>query len=424
MIVKAEVFLWNIRIAAVIFDETTGVASFQYDPDFIGSSIEVSPVKMPLSNRVYSFNELPYETFNGLPGLLSDSLPDKFGNELINEYLAAQGRTSMNPVEKLCYIGSRGMGALEYKPATNETLTETHKIELEPLVQLASRILVQKHSFSVIHKKQNNNSVMQQILSIGTSAGGARAKALIAWNQKTNEIRSGQVSAGKGFTYWLLKFDIDFKGYGLVEYAYYLMATNAGITMSESRLFSENNRHHFMTKRFDRSDKYEKKHLQTLGALAHFDFNSPASYSYEQAIFIMKNNLHLTYNEIEQFFRRMAFNIIARNQDDHVKNIAFLMDKKGRWSLSPAYDITYNYNPKTYWTNQHQMSMNGKRDNFVMNDFIECGKTVSLKRGRAEVIVNEVLRSVSRWQKFAKIAGVEQPKARKIQSAFRVQLSR
>lgn len=435
MITKAEVSLWGSRIAAVLFDETRATAEFQYDPEFVKSSIQVSPVTMPLSDRIYTFPELPFSTFHGLPGLLSDSLPDKFGNRLIDEWLARQGRepNSLNPVERLCYIGRRGMGALEFRPDTGQNSAESKKIQLEPLVRLASEILTKRSTFDIHYEKESPDSgAMKQILSVGTSAGGARAKAIIAWNEKTKEIRSGQVPAGEGFGYWILKFDgvsgnkdkeiEDPKDYGIIEYAYYLMAIDSGIEMSECKLLEENGRHHFLTKRFDRRENYEKIHMQSLGALAHFDYNSPGAYSYEQAFRIMRNQLGLSNAEIESLFRRMAFNIVARNQDDHVKNIAFLMDKAGRWSLSPAFDITFSYNPGGEWTNQHQMSMNGKRNNFRREDFKECGKTALLKRGRATEILDEVIQSVKRWSKFAEKAGVSGQRAKEIRSLFRTEL--
>ena len=264
---------------------------------------------------------------------------------------------------------------------------------------------------------------LQDILRVGTSAGGARAKAVIAWNPETNEVRSGQVKAGDGFSHWLLKFDgvagnrdrelEDPKGYGLIEYAYHRMARAAGIRMTECRILHESGRHHFMTRRFDRTDTGGKIHMQSLGALAHYDFNQPGAYSYEQALRVI-DRLGLGKDAAEEQFRRMAFNIVARNQDDHVKNIAFLMDRSGRWRLSPAFDVTYSYNPEGRWTGAHQMTLNGKRDGFEAGDFVACARNASLKRGRAAAILRKVQGAVSRWPEFAEAAGVPGDSVRRI----------
>lgn len=429
----AEVKLWGRTIGAVSLNDATGVVAFEYDEGFAGSGIEVSPIKMPLASKVYVFPELAGNTFHGLPGLLSDSLPDKFGNALIDSWLAAQGRSpkSFNAVERLCYTGKRGMGALEYAPVKGPEERKAREIKVDQLVELASQVLRERNSLNTsfpIRDDKDKRDAMMDILKVGTSAGGARAKAVIAWNRKTNEVRSGQVSAGDGFGYWLLKFDgvsgnrdkelDDLKGYGLIEYAYSKMARDAGIIMSECRLFEENNRHHFMTKRFDRLDGGEKLHMQSLGALGHFDYNLAGAYSYEQAFFVIRR-LGLPMSDIEEMYRRMVFNIIARNQDDHVKNIAFLMDKSGQWSLAPAFDVIYSYNPAGAWTASHQMTMNNKRDNFTLADFKECAKSALMKRGRAEVIINEVRGAVSRWGDYADDAGVPAYWRDQIQNTFR-----
>ncbi|MCY7388593.1 MAG: type II toxin-antitoxin system HipA family toxin, partial [Burkholderiales bacterium] len=369
----AEVRLWGKTIGAVALQDGEDVASFEYDAAFAQSGIEVAPIVMPLSRRVYRFPELSRPTFHGLPGLLADSLPDKFGNALIDAWLASQGRQpdSFNAVERLCYTGARGMGALEFAPAIGPTARQTTHIEVGNLVELASEVLSNRNNLQASFAAEGKEDALRDILRVGTSAGGARAKAVIAWNPKTNEVRSGQVKAGKGFEYWLLKFDgvsgnkdkelDDPKGYGVIEYAYYLMALQCGIDMNECRLFKENGRSHFMTRRFDRvigdGATGEKLHMQSLSALAHYDFNMAGAYSYEQAFLVMRQ-LQLPMQAIEQQFRRMAFNIVARNQDDHVKNIAFLMNKSGEWSLSPAFDMTYSFNPTGAWTASHQMSMN------------------------------------------------------------------
>ena len=427
----AEVRLWGRTIGAVSLEDGADVAAFEYDPAFVRSGIAVSPLIMPPSSRVYSFSELPRETFYGLPGLLADSLPDTFGNALINAWLATQGRQpdSFNAVERLCYTGERGMGALEFAPSTGPKTRRVAEIQIDRLVALASAVLTHRNDLRVSFASEGREQALTDILRIGTSAGGARAKAVIAWNPSTNEVRSGQISAAEGFEYWLLKFDgvegnrdkemDDPQGYGVIEYAYSRMALDAGIGMSECRLFEENGRRHFMTRRFDRLADGEKLHMQSLCALAHYDYNSPGAYAYEQALLVMRQ-LALPMSSIEEQFRRMAFNIIARNQDDHVKNIALLMDKSGNWSLSPAFDMTYSYNPSGQWTASHQMSMNGKRDDFTMEDFRVCAKAALMKRGRAGIIVSEVRGAVSHWRDYADEAGVPVSWREQIQRALRL----
>ncbi len=426
MTALAEVKLWGKTIGAVLLQDGDDVASFEYDAAFAQSGIQVAPLVMPLSRRVRRFPALSRTTFHGLPGLLADSLPDKFGNALIDAWLASRGRQadSFNAIERLCYTGERGMGALEFAPATGPAAKQTTGIEVSQLVALASKVLTHRNNLQASFAAQGSEDALSDILRVGTSAGGARAKAVIAWNRKTNEVRSGQVKAGKDFEYWLLKFDgvsgnkdkelDDPKGYGLIEYAYYLMALECGIDMSECRLFKEHGRSHFMTRRFDRLAGGEKLHMQSLSALAHYDFNMAGAYSYEQALLVMRQ-LQLPMQAIEQQFRRMAFNIVARNQDDHVKNIAFLMNKAGEWSLSPAFDMTYSFNPAGAWTASHQMTMNGKRDNFTLDDFNACAKKASMKRGRAAKIVSEVQATVSKWKSFAEQAGLPDGVRQKIQ---------
>ena len=414
----AEIRLWGRTIGAVSLEEGQPSATFQYDPEFALSGIQIAPLMMPLREAPYSFPALPYESFRGLPGLLADSLPDKFGNALIDVWLAQQQRSagSFDAVERLLYTGSRGMGALEFAPAKGPRSTKSEEVHIDALVKLASEVLSNhedlKHSFA----EDQSSEALREILRVGTSAGGARAKAVIAWNPRTQEVRSGQVPAGMGFEYWLLKFDgvqnnkdkdlADPKGFGAIEYAYYLMARGAGIDMNKSRLLEENGRRHFMTKRFDRGPGGEKIHMQSLAALMHYDYNQPGAYSYEQAIQAMRA-LRLPMAQIEELYRRAVFNILGRNQDDHVKNIAFLMDRSGQWSLSPAYDVAYAYNPDGPWTSRHQMSLNGKRDGFISSDFTDFAKNAGLKRGRDKAILDEVLDAVSRWPTFAQEAEVD-----------------
>jgi serine/threonine-protein kinase HipA len=424
----ANVQLWGRTIGVVSMQSDQDYAAFEYTPAFAQSGIEISPLMMPLSNRIYTFPELPRNTFLGLPGLLADSLPDKFGNALINAWLAGEGRTSFSAVERLCYTGSRGMGALEFSPTVGPKQKRGQKIELDALVQLASEVLTDQDKLTG-NLGESSEKTLRDILRVGTSAGGARAKAVIAWNPKTKEIRSGQVKAGSGFEYWLLKFDgvrgnkdkdlEDPKGYGAIEYAYYLMANACGITMSECRILEEHGRRHFMTRRFDRLAGGGKLHMQSLGALAHLDFNLAGAHSYEEA-FLTIRRLNLPTETVEEQFRRMIFNIVARNQDDHVKNIAFLMDKQGKWSLSPAFDMTYSYNPNGPWTATHQMTINGKRDGFVMEDFRLAGDRATMKRGRAKAILEEVISEVARWPEFAKEAGVPDTWSKQIQQTHRL----
>lgn len=422
----AEVMLWGTKIGTVAFDDNSGLGSFEYAPAFLTSGIEVSPIAMPLSRRVYTFPELARQSFHGLPGLLSDSLPDKFGNAVIDAWLRSRGRSpeSFNPVERLCYTGSRGMGALEYVPARGPSATESERIEIDKLVQLASQVL---RSREKMHVSAGENA-MQEIIKVGSSAGGARAKAVIAWNEQTGDIRSGQIEAGKGYDYWLMKFDgvsgngdkegEDAPQYTRIEYGYYLMASDAGIAMSDCRLYEEQGRFHFMTRRFDREAKTGGKlHMQSLGAIAHFDFNQPGVYSYEQAAQVMRR-LRISATEISQFYRRMVFNVLARNQDDHVKNISFLMDRKGIWRLAPAYDVTYAYNPDGMWTGTHQMSINGKRDRITRQDLMDAAKHMGIKQAEAEQAIAAVGESLTRWYDFADKANITDRAAHQIAAQF------
>jgi serine/threonine-protein kinase HipA len=413
----AEVRLWGRTIGAVSLESGARIAAFQYDPAFVGSGIQLSRLVMPLSTRVYQFPALAAVSFHGLPGLLADSLPDRFGNALIDAWLATQGRRpeSFDAIERLCYIGKRGMGALEFAPMTGPSFRVSTKVSVAALVELATDVLTHRNSLQVSFAPKRRHKAIGDLLRVGTSAGGARAKAVIAWNPKTNEVRSGQVEAPPGFGYWLLKFDgVDANkdkeledpiGFTLIEYAYSLMARAAGIDMSECRLLEEGGRRHFMTRRFDRRPDGSKLHMQTLAALGHFDFNIAGVYAYEQAFDVIRK-LRLPMRATEQQFRRMLFNVVARNQDDHVKNIAFLMDKAGNWSLSPAYDVTYAYNPAGAWTAKHQMTLNGKAEGFTLADFRDCANVAGLKRGRDAEILAEVVGVVKNWPRYADKAGV------------------
>jgi serine/threonine-protein kinase HipA len=412
-------------------DEHGGAATFQYEPEFVQSGIQVSPIMMPLRPEPYAFPFLGRASFRGLPGLLADSLPDKFGNILIDTWLASQGRSpeSFSSVERLCYIGTRGMGALEFAPVLGPRPTRSREIQIDSLVRLASEVLGNRQEFKASLAGGARSEALRDILLVGTSAGGARAKAVIAYDPSSGEVRSGQVDLGSGFEHWILKFDgvsgnqdkelEDPQGYCVIEFAYALMARQAGIVMSDCRLLEEGGRRHFMTKRFDRLESGGKLHMQSLAALGHFDFNQAGVHSYEQALAVIQQ-LDLGPDAIEQQFRRMAFNVLARNQDDHVKNIAFLMDRGGSWTLSPAFDLTYAYNPTGLWTRRHQMSVNGKLGGFEIGDFRACARFGSMKRGRAELILEEVSDAVAGWPTFAAKAGVDEDTSARIGRTHRM----
>ena len=427
MVDLAFVRLWGQVVGAVRWDAARARATFAYDPAFVKSGLNVAPLMMPLptrSEQVYAFPRLNPDTYHGLPGLLADALPDRFGNQLINAWLATQGRSpaDFSPVERLCYIANRGMGALEFEPQVGNSAAGARSLEVEALVHLAQDVLNQREGFHA-NLRDEAAEGLAALLAVGTSAGGARPKAIIAFNEDTKEVRSGQVTAPAGFGYWLLKLDgvrdqalADPQDFGRLEYAYYLMAKASGVVMSECRLYEEGPRAHFMTRRFDRTAAGDKIHAQTLCALAHYDYNQPAAYSYEQAFQVMRT-LRLPYTAAEQFYRRMVFNVVARNQDDHTKNISFLMDPAGQWRLAPAYDVAYAYQPGNRWTNQHQMSLNGKRDGFTRADLRAVAREMNV-RG-ADELVDEVLAKVARWPEFADVAGMTPERTAAIEKAHR-----
>lgn len=402
MVTTAEVHLWGELIGIALWNEQGGYASFQYTPEFINKGIEVSPILMPLSDRIYSFPELSSQTFLGMPGLLADALPDRFGRALLDQWLAMNNRIQANPVERLCYQGKRCMGALEFAPAQNRGFDEISVIEVASLVKVASNVL---HDRAILQTNMGQpTEALMDILRVGTSAGGQRAKAVIAYNDETQEVRSGQLDAPKGFDYWLLKLDGvtnsqlgDPQHYGEIEYVYYLMAKLAGINMTECRLLHENNRSHFMTRRFDRVNG-AKVHMQTLCGLTHSDYNVRNSCSYEQAFAYMRQ-LYLPYPQAEEFFRRMVFNVVACNQDDHTKNISFLMNQTGKWSLSPAYDMSWAYNSNGIWTQTHQMSIRGKQKDITREDLLEVARQMNIKRPNE--LIDQVVDAVGQWQQLA-----------------------
>ena len=430
----ARVRLWGSDIGAVSWLEDQGHAVFQYTPAFARSGIELSPLVMPLTDAPYSFPQLRPQSFHGLPGLLADSLPDKFGSALIDLWLTQQGRPpgDLNPVERLCYIGSRGMGALEFAPAMPPDRSRGRTLNIEALVDLASQVLSAQRDFRGVLSGKDDHETLTEILKVGTSAGGARAKAVVAWNAETGEFRSGKVDAGTGFSYWLMKFDgvsnnrdkelADPEGFGLMEYAFARMAIDAGIQMAECRLHREGGRSHFMTRRFDRQDDGDKLHMQSLGAMRHFDFNMAGAYSYEQAVETLRL-LARPQAEIEEQFRRAVFNILIRNQDDHVKNIAYLMDRDGEWRLSPAFDVGYAYNPAGDWTSRHQMSLNGKRDDFLLEDLVEFGAYCGLKRRAALAEVRRLGDTVRAWPAYAEEAGVNGADISAVSKGLRLHLA-
>ena len=426
----ASVLLWGSRIGAVTWLEDREIGVFQYSPEFLRSGVQPAPLTMPLAEFPYEFPALARNTFKGLPGLLADSLPDKFGNAVIDAWLASQGRTaeSFHPVERLCYIGRRGMGALEFAPATLEAPNKGNAVQVGGLVDLANQILNERSGLRGVLSSEAGRDAVNDILRVGTSAGGARAKAVLAWNPATGEFRSGQVDVGEGFEHWIMKFDgVSSRGdaemsaplgYGKIEYAYHLMAVDAGVQMTTCRLHHEGGRSHFMTKRFDRTGRGGKLHMQSLGAMAHYDYRQPASYSYEQAVRVMKR-LGLPRTDVEQQVLRAFFNAVGRNCDDHVKNIAFLMNRRGEWSLSPAFDVSYALNPAGEWTSRHQMSINGKREGFERGDLLGLATVAGIKTAQANEMLDRVIASVRRWPEFAEAAGVPYERVAQIR---RVQL--
>ena len=431
----AAVMLWGSRIAAVSIGGQARYATFQYDPAFVRSGVQVSPRRMSLREEPYRFPGLPQDAFHGLPGMLADALPDRWGTALVNAWLASQGRdeSSFDVVQRLCYVGTRGMGALEFEPAREPAPAEGADLRLDALVRLAGEVLAQRAKFIAELAEDPEEEAIKAILAIGTSAGGARPKAIIAYNDATGQVRSGQVQADEGFRHWLLKLDgvasagdhglTDPEGWGMVEYAYWAMARVAGVEMSECRLLEEHGRRHFMTRRFDRPDDAGKLHMQTVGALEHVSYNEPGTYSYEQALLLIRR-MRLGTPTAEQLFRRMVFNVVARNQDDHVKNIAFLMDRRGAWSLAPAYDVTWAWKPGNPWLGSHQMSINGKRDGFSVADLQAVARVAGLKRGRAEAVLAEVVEAVVGWRALAETAGVDERMAEQIARSHRLKLPR
>ncbi|MBG0758390.1 toxin HipA [Vibrio cidicii] len=429
-------------VGAVSFDTEKGLGSFEYDPSFVKKGVELSPIKMPLSNRIYRFPELDFNTFKGLPGLIADSLPDDFGNAVLNAWVASQGRSpsDITPLQRLQYTGKRGMGALEYAPATKlQSLNASQQVEIQSLVSIAQEILDSRGNFEVELKQngQDDREAMMSLLSVGMSAGGARPKAVLAFNEDFTQVRSGQTKVPSGFTHYLMKFDGvsehnknqetfgDPLGYGAMEFVYHLMANKCGVDMMPCRLLHEGNRRHFITQRFDRI-KNSKVHVQTLNGLAHIDYKKPGSFSYAE-LFGIARQLKLSAVEAEQLFKRMTFNIIARNHDDHSKNFAYMLKqdrlKKDKWSLAPAYDLAYSYKPGSKWVNSHWMSLNGKRDNFTRSDFYSLEKLSPIfNKRKIDDIIDSTIEHVSTWRQLAEEWDVPKTLIDEIQENLRLDI--
>ena len=425
------------KVGAVSFNTETGLGEFEYYPEFIALNVELSPIKMPLDRKIYSFPELEFETFRGLPGLVADSLPDDFGNAVLNSWVASQGKDpeSITPLQRLQYIGKRGMGALEFSPPTRlKNLNATQKVEIESLVKIAQDVLDERNVLTVglSHNEEEDEGAMKLLLSVGTSAGGARPKAVLAFNEDFTEVRSGQVDVPETFTHYLMKFDGvsehnknqqtfgDPQGYGVMEYVYHKIAQQCGIDMMPCRLLQEGKRRHFITRRFDRAGN-RKIHIQTLNGLAHVDYKKPGSFSYAE-LFGVARKLKLPASAAEQLFRRLVFNIVARNHDDHAKNFAFLLDK-GKWSLAPAYDVVYSFKPGNKWIDKHWMSLNGKRDDFTREDFYSLESVSPLfSRSKIDKIIDETTEHVSQWEALARKEGLPRQFIAKVQENLRLDL--
>lgn len=429
MDIDVLVKLWDMPVGVVAWDRDNDIGNFEYFPEFLSSGLEVSPIFMPLSQgaQVFRFGNISRHTFLGLPGMLADSLPDSFGNDLLNVWLETQGKTilGLSSTERLCYTGTRGVGALEFEPTLGEGLDSAARIEVAGLVRVAGMVLSEREKLQSLATDEAARALLD-VIRVGTSAGGARAKAVVAVDERMTEWRSGQVAAPSGFSHWLIKLDGvdgrrlgDPEGYGRIEYAYYKMATDAGITMQECRLFEEGSRAHFMTRRFDRPTHDTKLHIQTICGLAHRDYRTPAGNSYEQCFAVLRR-LNLPYSSREQLYTQMVFNVVARNQDDHTKNISLIMDRQGRWSLAPGYDISYSYNPAGEWTARHQMSINGKRTDITRADLL----TVGTEQGIAapHQIIDKVVAAVGRWPEVARDCGVATDQIDKIGTVHRLEI--
>ena len=423
-------------VGAVSFNTETGIGSLEYEPRFIETGIELSPIKMPLSRKIYSFPEIDAASFKGLPGMIADSLPDDFGNAVMNTWIASQGKSTadITPLQRLQYTGKRGMGALTYHPATQRKhLNASQHIEIESLVSIAQEILDNREQFSVTlnAQGQEDRKAMMALMSVGISAGGARPKAVLAFNDDFTRVRSGQTDAPEGFTHFIIKFDGvsdhnndretfgDPIGYGAMEYVYHLIATKCGIDMMPCRLLSEGNRRHFITRRFDRIGN-KKRHVQTLNGIAHVSYKKVGSFSYAE-LFSIARQLKLSPDDAMQIFKRMVFNVVARNHDDHSKNIGFMLDDKNQWKLAPAYDLAYSYKPGSPWVNSHWMTLNGKQDNFNREDFYSFRKLSPLfTKRKIDLVIEETTEHFSTWNSLAAEYGVPRALLKLIDSNLRL----
>lgn len=435
---SAEVRIWGTPVGQVVQDTPATPATWWYDEDFIARGIELSPMMMPLNPRPYEFRQLDPGTFHWLPGLLSDSLPDTFGNAVLRAHVRSQGRNpdAMTTVERLLAVGNRGMGALTFHPAGDLPPATDGALDLVTLARVASDVLADRAQMQRgLPADPKGGDYYSDLLAVAGSPGGARAKVLVAWNQDTGVLRPADTSTEPGYAEWLVKLDgvrgsgdhglPDPQGYGRIEYAYWLMAREAGIAMTPARLIEEGGRAHFATERFDRiagrghaAGMIDRVHMQSLGALAHLDFRQPRVHGYEDAI-DTANALSLPIDAREQLVRTAAFNALTRNQDDHVKNISFLMGRDGLWSLAPAYDLTYAYNPGGDWTAAHQMSINGKFDDFSHSDLMALAQYAALPKPAARRVIDEVRQSVNKWLEHADHAGLPEVRAVQIRLAHR-----
>ena len=404
-----EVRIWDRLVGALAFDPQASAYAFEYAPEWSRDGVELAPLMMPVGARRprFVFPALDRDAFHGLPGLIADALPDDFGNQLIDAWMAQRGidRSAVSVLDRLAYMGRRGMGALEFRPARGSHVESAAPLQMQQLVEEARRSI-----HADLSDPDDTQTALANIIRVGTSAGGARAKAVVAWNPDTQELRSGQFDVAPGFEHWLLKFDgvgRDLElgasaDYGRIEYAYYRMATAAGITMSDSRLFEENGRAHFMTRRFDR-DGNDKLHLQSLCALQHMNYRQRQTHAYE-SLFLSIHALGLDSAAMTQAFLRMAFNVAGKNHDDHTKNFAFLLPRNGAWRLTPAYDVTYAYNPMGEWTARHLMSVNGKFDDIGRADLLTVADRFSIPGARAAI--DAVNAAIADWPAHADAAEV------------------
>jgi serine/threonine-protein kinase HipA len=413
MIEEIEIRLWDLIVGYAAYRDSR-LAYFEYDPKF-PELYDLAPLMMPRSqSQIWSF-DLNEATFHGLPGLLADSLPDKYGNQMIDIWFAKEGIPlgQVSALDRLCYLGTRAMGALEFFPERFDKSSLKDEIDIADLVNLSGKILQERLDISASIED------LPTILRMGSSAGGARAKAVIALNPQTSEMRSGQIPR-KGFEYWIIKLDGitnqsvgDPLGYTNIEYAYYLMAKDCGIDMRPSKLMQENGRSHFLTKRFDRDERGEKLHMQTVCALAHLDYNKPRTVSYE-ILFRIMNQLALPMSDKEQLFKRMVFNVIGRNHDDHTKNFSFLMNKNAEWRLAPAYDLIFSYNPDHYWLKEHNLLVNGKSTDINRDDLMTLARKFHIKK--TEQFIDEIIQVFTKFKSYAKQAGVSKEQVKFIYS--------